>query len=130
LLILKSDRELAPRFGFVKTAERPIPYDQWQVSNNGGTVIVGGVSVPAGLLPYYSLHGIGFQSNFILPKKDFVLFFKYYDQRVSRQARLPDHAATNAAPALRIPGYYVQCSSTAIPTSVTATTNKHTLAPL
>ena len=57
-----------------------VGYDQWQVSNNGGTVIVAGVPVPASLIPFYSVHGIGVQSNFILPAKNFALFFKYYDQ--------------------------------------------------
>jgi len=32
------------------------------------------------LIPYYSVHAIGFQSNFILPKRDFLAFFKYYDE--------------------------------------------------
>ena len=31
------------------------------------------------VVPSYSSHGIGVQSNFILPKKDLVAFFKYYD---------------------------------------------------
>ncbi len=57
-----------------------VGYDQWQVSSNGGTVILAGTPVPASLLPYYSVHGIGVQSNFIVPKKNLVFFFKYYDQ--------------------------------------------------
>jgi hypothetical protein len=57
-----------------------VGYDQWQVSNNGGTVTVGGVPVPASIIPYYSVHGIGFQSDFILPAKDLAAFFKYYDE--------------------------------------------------
>jgi hypothetical protein len=57
-----------------------VGYDQWQVSSNGGTVTVAGIPVPASILPYYSVHGIGFQSNFILPAKDLALFFKYYDE--------------------------------------------------
>src|SRR5271155_4569344 len=57
-----------------------VGYDQWQVSNNGGTVIVAGVPVPASILPYYSVHGIGFQSNFVLPAKNLAAFFKYYDE--------------------------------------------------
>jgi hypothetical protein len=47
-----------------------VGYDQWQVSNNGGRTA---------LLPYYSSHGIGFQTNFILPVKALNFFFKYYD---------------------------------------------------
>jgi hypothetical protein len=67
-----------------------VGYDQWQVSSNGGTVIVGGIPVPASLIPYYSVHGIGFQSNFILPKKNLALFFKYYDE-YSAKARPQGH---------------------------------------
>jgi hypothetical protein len=54
-----------------------IGYDQWQVSNNGGFV---GPGVPASLVPFYSVHAIGFQSNFILPAKGLNLFFKYEDE--------------------------------------------------
>jgi hypothetical protein len=57
-----------------------VGYDQWQVSNNSGNIIVAGTPVPASLIPSYSVHGIGVQSNFILPAKNLVLFFKYYDQ--------------------------------------------------
>lgn len=57
-----------------------VGYDQWQVSNNGGTITLAGVTVPASVLPYYSAHGIGFQSTFILPKKDLAFFFKYYNE--------------------------------------------------
>ncbi len=55
-------------------------YDQWQVSSNGGNYLVNGNPVAASGVPYYSVHGIGFQSNFILPTKALVLFFKYYDE--------------------------------------------------
>ena len=57
-----------------------IGYDQWQVSNNGGTIPIGPIAVPASLIPYYSVHAIGFQSNFVLPAKGLVLFFKYEDE--------------------------------------------------
>ena len=57
-----------------------VGYDQWQVSSNGGTVIVAGIPVNASAIPYYSVHGIGFQSDFILPAKDLAAFFKYYDE--------------------------------------------------
>ncbi len=53
-----------------------VGYDQWQVSDNGGTI---GAS-PASLLPYYSAHALGFQTNFIVPPKGLNLFFKYYDE--------------------------------------------------
>jgi hypothetical protein len=57
-----------------------VGYDQWQVSSNGGTLIVAGIPINASAIPYYSVHGIGFQSNFILPAKDLAAFFKYYDE--------------------------------------------------
>jgi hypothetical protein len=57
-----------------------VGYDQWQVSSNSGTVIVAGLPVDASRAPYYSVHGIGFQSNFILPKKSLLFFFKYYNE--------------------------------------------------
>lgn len=57
-----------------------VGYDQWQVSSNGGTVIFAGTPVSANRIPYYSVQGIGFQGNFVLPPKDAVLFFKYYDE--------------------------------------------------
>jgi hypothetical protein len=57
-----------------------VGYDQWQVSSNGGTVIVAGIPLNASSIPYYSVHGIGFQSDFILPAKNVALFFKYYDE--------------------------------------------------
>lgn len=64
-----------------------VGYDQWQVSGNGGTYLVTGLPVAASRIPYYSVHGIGFQANYILPAKDFVLFFKYYDE-YSAKARV------------------------------------------
>ena len=57
-----------------------VGYDQWQISDNGGTTTVGGATVPASTLPYYSVHSIGVQSNFILPKKSLSFFFKYYNE--------------------------------------------------
>jgi hypothetical protein len=57
-----------------------VGYDQWQVSSNGGTVIIAGVPFAASTIPYYSVHGIGFQSNFVLPAKNLAAFFKYYDE--------------------------------------------------
>lgn len=51
-----------------------IGYDEWQVTGNGGTV---GDGVPASLIPFYSVHAIGFQANFMLPAKKANFFFKY-----------------------------------------------------
>jgi len=73
VLPLKKDLSQLAQIGLVG-------YDQWQVSSNGGNYLVAGVPVAASRVPYYSVHGIGFQANYILPAKDFVLFFKYYDE--------------------------------------------------
>ena len=54
-----------------------IGYDQWQVGANGG---LASASVPASALPYYSVHAVGFQANYILPAKNLIFFFKYEDE--------------------------------------------------
>jgi hypothetical protein len=61
-----------------------VGYDQWQITDNGGTTTVGGAIVPASTVPYYSVHGIGVQSNFILLKKSMSFFFKYYDEYTAK----------------------------------------------
>jgi hypothetical protein len=78
-LPLKKDMSQLAQLGFVG-------YDQWQVTSNGGNYLVAGMSAAASGVPYYSVHGIGLQANYILPAKDFVLFFKYYDE-ISAKAR-------------------------------------------
>jgi hypothetical protein len=57
-----------------------VGYDQWQVSGNGGNYLLAGIPVAASRVPYYSVHGIGLQANYILPAKGFVALFKYYDE--------------------------------------------------
>jgi hypothetical protein len=73
ILPLKKDFSRLLQLGFVG-------YDQWQVSSNGGTVTVGGIPLPASRIPFYSVHALGVQANFILPAKDLAAFFKYYDE--------------------------------------------------
>jgi hypothetical protein len=77
VLPLKKDMTMLAQLGLVG-------YDQWQVSANGGTIPnplpVGPPVVPASILPYYSVHAVGVQANFILPTKHLVGFFKYYDE--------------------------------------------------
>jgi hypothetical protein len=67
---LKKDFSRLLQFGL-------IGYDQWQVSSDKGTTILG---TPASALPYYSVHGLGFQTNFIMPTKALNFFFKYYGE--------------------------------------------------
>jgi hypothetical protein len=73
VLPLKKDMSQLGQLGVVG-------YDQWQVSNNGGTYLVAGRPVAASRVPYYSVHAIGVQANYILPAKNLVAFFKYYDE--------------------------------------------------
>lgn len=80
VLPLKKDMSQLAQLGLVG-------YDQWQVSGNGGTYLVTGLPIAASRIPYYSVHGIGFQANYILPAKNFVFFFKYYDE-YSAKARV------------------------------------------
>jgi hypothetical protein len=55
-----------------------IGYDQWQVTANGGTVPIGStnLTIPASVLPYYSVHAIGGQLTYILPAKNISLYVK------------------------------------------------------
>jgi hypothetical protein len=55
-----------------------IGYDQWQVTANGGTVPIGSTNftLPASLLPYYSVHAIGGQGTYILPMKNLTFYVK------------------------------------------------------
>ena len=57
-----------------------VGYDQFQVTANGGTGVVGGLPIPARLIPYYSVHSVGGQINYIAPAKNLVFFLKGYDE--------------------------------------------------
>jgi len=73
VLPLKKDMSMLLQLGLVG-------YDQWQVSKSSGTLFVGGNPVDESSIPFYSVHAIGVQANFILPAKNLLLFFKYYDE--------------------------------------------------
>jgi hypothetical protein len=74
VLPLKKDMSRLLQLGFVG-------YDQWQVSHSSGTLVVPGLPpIPESALPFYSVHALGVQANFILPAKDLAAFFKYYDE--------------------------------------------------
>jgi hypothetical protein len=72
-LPLKKDMSMLAQLGLVA-------YDQFQVTSNGGNYLIAGFPVSASNVPYYSAHGIGAQGNFIMPAKNVVAFFKYYDE--------------------------------------------------
>src|SRR5271156_1987587 len=73
VLPLKKDMSMLAQLGFVG-------YDQWQVSHSSGTVEIGGTAISASSIPFYSVHAMGVQANFILPAKELSAFFKYYDE--------------------------------------------------
>jgi hypothetical protein len=73
VLPLKKDFSRLLQFGLVG-------YDQWQVTRNSGTTLVAGIPLPQSAIPFYSVHAVGVQANFILPAKDLAAFFKYYDE--------------------------------------------------
>ena len=75
VLPLKKDLSQLVQLGF-------IGYDQWQVSHSSGTLILPSPlpPVPESSLPFYSSHAMGVQADYILPAKDFAVFFKYLDQ--------------------------------------------------
>jgi hypothetical protein len=54
-----------------------VGYDQWQVTDNGGSASIGPIIAPAKFLPHYSVHAVGGQLNYIQPARKFSLFFKY-----------------------------------------------------
>jgi hypothetical protein len=73
ILPLKKDFSRLLQLGFVG-------YDQWQVSHSSGTLFVGDVPIPESSIPFYSVQAVGLQANFILPAKNLLAFFKYYDE--------------------------------------------------
>lgn len=80
-----------------------VGYDQWQVTNNGGTVSVAGIPVPASIIPQYSVHAVGGQLNYILPAKNFSLFFKGYHEYSASSHTLGNTIVFGGAWTLTIP---------------------------
>ena len=54
-----------------------IGYDQWQITDNVGSVPLGSLIVDARILPYYSVHAAGGEIVYIAPAKNLSLNFKY-----------------------------------------------------
>jgi hypothetical protein len=81
-----------------------IGYDQWQVTDNGGTVASpGGLIAPASLIPSYSVHAVGGQVNYILPAKNLVLNFKYEHEYKANTHTLGNTIVFGGSWTLRIP---------------------------
>jgi hypothetical protein len=71
-----------------------VGYDQWQVTKNGGLTRD---------LPYYSVHSLGLQANYIDLPKDLVLFFKYYNEINAKAHPLGRTIVFGGSWTLRIP---------------------------
>jgi len=71
-----------------------VGYDQWQLTANGGVTA---------RVPFYSVHALGFQSNFIAPKKGLSFFFKYYGEIDAKAHPLGRTIVFGGAWTLRIP---------------------------
>lgn len=84
-----------------------IGYDQWQVTANGGTIPnplpIGPTALPASLIPYYAVHAVGAQATYILPAKNFSLFFKFEHEYKSSMHTLGNTIVFGGAWTLRIP---------------------------
>jgi hypothetical protein len=52
-----------------------IGYDQWQVTSNTGST---------SNFPFYSVHAVGLQTDFLLPPKGLSFFFKYEPEYLAK----------------------------------------------
>jgi hypothetical protein len=82
-----------------------VGYDQWQITQNGGTVPIGSTSltIPASSLPYYSDHSIGGQATYILPAKNLSFFFKGYHEYTAYSSFVGNTFTYGLAWTLKIP---------------------------
>ena len=96
VLPLKKDQSQLVQLGVVG-------YDQWQVTDNGGTYSLGGVILPAKILPHYSAHAIGGQIGYIAPAKNLSFFFKYYNEYSASSHTLGNSYVIQLAWTLPIP---------------------------
>ena len=85
-----------------------IGYDQWQITDNGGTFALSGplgnvIVLPASTLPHYSVHAFGGQLNYIHPATNLLLFFKYEHEYKSSSHTLGTTIMFGGSWTLRIP---------------------------
>jgi hypothetical protein len=96
VLPLKKDQSQLAQLGVVG-------YDQWQVTDNGGTFPLGSAVLPANILPHYSVHAIGGEVGYILPAKNLSFFFKYYNEYSAASHTLGNSLVIQFAWTLPIP---------------------------
>ena len=78
-----------------------IGYDQWQLTDDKLTGPAGTtVTSPA---PYYSVHAVGGQANFIMPRKNLTFFFKYLHEYKSYSHTLGNNIVFGGSWTLKIP---------------------------
>jgi hypothetical protein len=80
-----------------------IGYDQWQITDNGGSFSLLGVILPASTLPHYSVHAVGGQFTYILPVKNLSINFKYETELSSSSHTLGRTIVFGGAWTVRIP---------------------------
>ena len=80
-----------------------IGYDQWQVTDNGGTFALGNAILPASILPHYAVHAVGGQLTYILPAKNLSPFFKYEHEYKSTSHTLGNTMVFGVAWTLPVP---------------------------
>jgi hypothetical protein len=85
-----------------------IGYDQWQITQSTGSVPITGplgntLILPASSLPFYSVHAFGGQANFIMPAKNFAMFFKYEHEYISSSHTLGRTIVFGGSWTLRMP---------------------------
>jgi hypothetical protein len=80
-----------------------IGYDQWQITDNGGSFSLAGVILPASTLPHYSVHAVGGQFTYILPVKNLSINFKYENELSSSSHTLGRTIVFGGAWTLPIP---------------------------
>jgi hypothetical protein len=78
-----------------------VGYDQWQVSDNGGTLSDG--VTPASTIPGYAVHAAGLQVNYIMPAKALNLTFKYYWEYSAKARPIGNTCAFGITYTFRIP---------------------------
>jgi hypothetical protein len=80
-----------------------IGYDQWQITANGGTFVIGNSIAPASALPYYSVHAVGGQATYILPPRNLNFFFKYEHEYLAYSHTLGNTLVFGGSWTLRYP---------------------------
>ena len=81
LLPLKKDQSQLLQLGV-------IGYDQWQITDNGGSVPLGPLTVDASRLPRYSVHAAGGEATYIVPAANLTLDVKLEHEYVAHSHTL------------------------------------------